>query len=278
MKKILVPCDFSETALQAFQFAIEIARKSKGTIMLLHIIELPVLHDSMLAPVLYFEAGYLKDMEANAEKKFAKMKSKYSKENIKVNSFVKLGPILGTINGFAEEHKADLIVMGTQGATGLRDFFIGSNTEKIVRLSSIPVLAIRKSFKLHKIKNILFPTTLLPEDNYLVKHVKKLQDFFSATLHLLLVNTPNNLNRTFDEQALMEKFANDHKLTNYTINTRDNFYVENAIIDFVHEVKADMIVMGTHGRKGLSHLFIGSVAEGIVNHLDCAIWTYPIKK
>ena len=278
MKKILVPCDFSETSLQAFQFAVEIARKSGGTIMLLHIAELPVLHDTMLMPTLYFEAGYLKDMEANAEKKFVKMKSKYSKENIKINSFVKLGPILGTINGFAEEHKADLIVMGTQGATGLKDFFIGSNTEKIVRLSSLPVLAIRKSFKLHKIKKILFPTTLQPEENHLVKHVKKLQDFFSAALHLLLVNTPHNLNRAAEEHAMMEKFAKRHKLKNYTVHTRDNFYVEDAIVEFVHEINADMIVMGTHGRKGLSHLFIGSVAEAIVNHLDCAIWTYPIKK
>ena len=278
MKKILVPCDFSETSLQAFQFAVEITRKSGGQIMLLHIVELPVLHDSMLMPSLYFETNYLKDMEVRAEKKFIKMKNKYIKEAIKVNSFVKLGPILVTINGFAEEHKADLIVMGTQGATGLKDFIIGSNTEKIVRLSSIPVLAIRKSFKLNKIKNILFPTTLLPEENHLVKHAKKLQDFFSATLHLLQVNTPHNLNRTSDEREVMEKFAQHHKLKNYTVNTRDNFYVENAIIDFVHEIKADMIVMGTHGRKGLSHLFMGSVAEDIVNHLDCAIWTYPIKK
>jgi nucleotide-binding universal stress UspA family protein len=278
MKRILVPCDFSETSLQAFQFAIEIARKSGGRIMLLHIVELPVLHDTMLTPTVYLEADYFKDLKAHAEKKFVKMKSKCLKEQIKVTSFVKLGPIPGTINGFAEEHKADLIVMGTQGATGLLDFFIGSNTEKVVRRSSIPVLVVRKSFKLNTINKILYPTTLLQEENHLVKYVKKLQDFFSATLYLLIVNTPHNLNRTLDEQAVMEKFAQRHKLTNYTINTKDNFYVANAIIDFAHEIKADMIVMGTHGRKGLSHLFMGSVAENVVNHLDCAIWTYPIKK
>lgn len=278
MKKILVPCDFSETALQAFQFAVEIARKSGGQIMLLHIIEIPVLHDSMLMPILYFEANYTKDMEANADKKFTKMKSKYANENIKVRSFVKLGTILATINRFAEEHKADLIVMGTQGAAGLKDFFVGSNTEKIVRLSSIPVLAIRKSRKFNTMKNILFPTTLQAEETQLIKHVKKLQNFFSATIHLLQVNTPNNMNRFVYDQDVMKKFAKQHKLENYTVNTRDNFYVENAIIDFAHEINTDMIAMGTHGRKGLSHLFMGSVAEGVVNHLDCAIWTYRIGK
>jgi nucleotide-binding universal stress UspA family protein len=278
MKKILVPCDFSETAVQAFQFAVEIARKSGGRIMLLHIIELPVLHDTMLMPTLYFEANYLKDMEASAEKRLAKMISKYANGPIRILPFVEQGPIFPMINRFAEEHNADLIVMGTQGATGLKEFFVGSNTEKVVRFSSIPVLAIRKSFKLNKIKNILFPTTLEPEEAPLAKQAKKLQSFFSATLHLLLVNTPYNMIRTADEKVIMEKFAKRHKLDNYTTNIQDGLSVERAITDFAHEIKADMTVIGTHGRKGLSHLFIGSVAEDVVNHLESAIWTYPLKK
>ncbi len=278
MKKILVPCDFSKPSLEAFQFAIEIAGKSGGQIILLHIVEMPVLHSSMLTSTSYFESSYLKDIEANSEKNFTKMRSKYASENMEVSSCVRQGPILGTILSVAKEQKVDLIMMGTQGATGLKDFFVGSNAEKVVRLSSTPVLAIRKSRKFNTIKNILFPTTLQPEETQLIKHVKKLQDFFSATIHLLQVNTPNNMNRFVYDQDAMDKFAKQHKLENYTVNTRDNFYVENAIIDFAHEINADMITMGTHGRKGLSHLFMGSVAEGVVNHLDCAIWTYPIKK
>ena len=51
MKKILVPCDFSSTAIQAFRFACEIATVSKGEVFLLNVIELPFMHNSLLVPI-----------------------------------------------------------------------------------------------------------------------------------------------------------------------------------------------------------------------------------
>ena len=168
--------------------------------------------------------------------------------------------------------------MGTHGASGWKEYFIGSNTEKIVRFSTAPVLAIRKSFELHQIKNIALPITLQLNQEEFVKRVKELQSFFSAKLHLLLVNTPYNLRRTADEMKLMEEFANNNKITNYTLNIRNDFYEHDGIINFAHEIKADMIAMATHGRRGLAHLVAGSVTEDVVNHVDCPIWTYAVKK
>ncbi len=274
MKRILVPCDFSDPSIQAFKFAIEIAEKSNGQVMLLHIVEVPVMHDTMIMPVLDFEMSFFKDLKAKAEKHFAKMKIKYAKEGVKINSLVALGPIQKTIERIAEEKKADLIIMGTHGTTGLLDSFIGSNTEKVVRFSAVPVIATHQLAKLSKIKNIVFPTTLHQNQGPLIRQVKKLQLFFSATLHLLVVNTPGNMKRTPDEKQLMEAYAKHYKLVDYTINTRNDFTVESGIINFAHEIKADMIAMGTHGRKGLSHLFLGSIAESVVNHIDCPTWTY----
>jgi nucleotide-binding universal stress UspA family protein len=274
MKKILVPCDFSEPSIQAFKFAIEIAEKSNGQVMLLHIVEVPVMHDTMIMPVLDFEMSFFKDLKMKAEKHFAKMKIKFAREGVRIHSFVALGPIQKTIDRIAEEKKTDLIVMGTHGTAGLLDSFIGSNTEKVVRYSTVPVISIHQSAKLSKIKNIVLPTTLHQNQGPLVRQIKKLQLFFSATLHILLVNTPGNMKRTADEKLLMEAYAKHYKLEDYTINTRNDFSVENGIINFAHEIKANMIAMGTHGRKGLSHLFLGSIAEGVVNHINCPTWTY----
>ena len=111
-----------------------------------------------------------------------------------------------------------------------------------------------------------------------MKRVKELQSFFSAKLHLLLVNTSYNLRRTADEMKLMEEFANHNKITSYTLNIRNDFYEHKGIINFAHEIKADMIAMATHGRRGLAHLVAGSVTEDVVNHVDCPIWTYAVKK
>ncbi|CAN5183786.1 universal stress protein [soil metagenome] len=223
MKKILVPCDFSDTAVQAFIFALQIVQQSKGEIILLHVIELPVLHMTMLGPTLYFEENYLKDIKVSAEKNFEELKTKWGNEAIKVRSLIVPGPTTKTITRIAEENKVDLIVMGTQGATGFKEFLVGSNTEKIVRFSPLPVLAVRKSQELSHIKNIVFPTTLDPNQNKLLTHIKALQNFFSARLHLLLVNTPHNMKRTIDEKDMMEGYAKDFELQNYTINTRNVF-------------------------------------------------------
>lgn len=278
MKKILVPCDFSDSAVQAFQFALQIAQQSKGEIILLNVVELPVLHDTMLMPTLYFEENYLKDMKVSAEKNFEELKTKWINEGIKVRSLVEYGPTTKVINQIAEKNKADLIVMGTLGATGFKEFLVGSNTEKVVRFSPLPVLAIRKSIELPHIKNIVFPTTLDLYQNQLLTHIKELQNFFSAKLHLLLVNTPHNMKRTIDEKDMMEAYARNFDLENYTLNTRNDFYESDAIMNFTIGIKADMIAMGTHSRKGLAHLFSGSVTEDVVNHMDCPIWTYSVKE
>ena len=84
--------------------------------------------------------------------------------------------------------------------------------------------------------------------------------------------------RTSEEMDLMEEFTRHYTLTNYSLNTRNDFSEQDGIINFAHEIKADMIAMGTHGRRGLAHLFMGSVTEDVVNHVDCPIWTYVYKR
>ncbi len=278
MKKILVPCDFSEPAIQAYDFAMNLAEKSNAEVLVLKVIDLPFIYETPFGNNLeYFDPGTIKYLEDDANNNFEKMKSKHSRKDMV--SFTTLrGSVTFTINQFALENKIDTIVMGTRGASGLKEYWIGSNTEKVVRFSQIPVLAVRKSFDVSTIKNIVFPTTLHLDQNDLISRIKELQSFFSAKLHLLLVNTPNNMLRTKDEMDLMEEFARHYKLSNYTLNTRNDFSEQDGIINFAHELNADMIAMGTHGRRGLAHLFMGSVTEDVVNHVDCPIWTYLIKK
>jgi nucleotide-binding universal stress UspA family protein len=274
MKKILVPCDFSEPSIQAFKFALEIAGKSNGQVILLHIVEVPVMHDTMINPVMDFEISFFKDMKDRADRHFEKIKRKWGKENIKIHSTVKLGGILSTIERFSEETKVDLIVMGTHGVSGVKEFFVGSNTQKVVRFSSVPVIAIKQSIKLSRIKNIVFPIALHENRYTLIRQIKKLQSLFSATLHLLIINTPGNLRRTADEKQLMEEYAKNYKLIDYTLNIRNDFSEKDGIISFASETKADMIAMGTHGREGLAHFLMGSIAESVVNHISCPVWTY----
>ena len=276
MKKILVPFDFSETATNALRFAIDIANQSDGEVLLLHIVELPVMYDTLLMPSLSFEEAYIKDMKENAEKEFKKIKAKWAKNGPKVTWHVEFGATSATINNFAKEKKADLIVMGTKGAKGLQEVFIGSNTEKIVRTSSIPVIAIKTTFK-DAIKSIVFPNALMEKAEELANHVKQLQDFFKAKLHIVYINTPANFMRDLETRQALQKFAKRYMFKDFTIHIFNDMDQEAGLTNFVKEIKADMVAMGTHGRKGLAHLMSGSIAEDVVNHIECPIWTFKTK-
>ena len=75
-------------------------------------------------------------------------------------------------------------------------------------------------------------------------------------------------------QKRLKDFAKKNVLKNYTINIQNDIDVESGIINFSSRFKNKMIAMSTHGRKGLSHLLSGSIAEDTVNHIQCPIWTY----
>jgi nucleotide-binding universal stress UspA family protein len=278
MKKILVPCDFSEQAVSAFRFAIDLALQSNGEVHLLNVVEVPVMHDTVLMPVLSFEEALLQELREKAEKEFKKLKDKYAKEGPKVKTKVAVGPTFRMILDYIDEQEIELVVMGTKGASGVRELLIGSNAEKVVRSAPCPVIAVKNYSKSRTIKNIVLPNSLELEQEDLMMKVKALQNFFKATLHIVWINTPNNFTRdtvTFDR---LTDFAKRFMLKNYTVNVFNDPFEENGVINFTHMIKADMIAMGTHGRKGLAHIMSGSVAEDVVNHVDCPIWTYTIKK
>ena len=279
MKKILVPCDFSEQAINAFRFAIDIARQSNGEVHLVHVIELPVLHDTVLMPVLSFEEALFEELREKAEKQFKKLETKYNDDSITIKSKVVFGATSRMVLDYIEENKIDLVVMGTHGASGVREFVIGSNAEKIVRRAPVPVLAVKKYVKGSSIKDIVFPNTLHTEvQEDLVMKVKALQNLFKANIHIVWINTPNNFTRDSVTTARLKAFAKRFMFKDFTIHVYNDPYEETGVINFAHELKADMIAIGTHGRKGLAHLLSGSVAEDLVNHVDCPIWTYTIKK
>jgi nucleotide-binding universal stress UspA family protein len=280
MKKILVPCDFSKASKEAYKFALELSLVSQGEIFVIHAIELPMMYETTFGIQPYpIDPELTKKMESQATEAFQKMRQTYhSPIPIPVHFTLTYDFVLPSVRNFIQEKGIDLVVMGTHGASGLEEFLIGSNTEKVVRFSPVPVMAIRNSKTYGEIRNIVFPSTLGLNQTDLINHVVKLQEFFQAKLHIVYINTPEHF-RTDDEgHEALEEFAKHYKLKNYTLNFRSNFSERDGILNFTEEVKGDLIAMATHSHKGLKHFFLGSIAESVVNHLDCPVWTYSVNR
>jgi len=276
MKKILVPCDFSNTAVQAFRFACEVASISKGEVFVLNVIELPSLHNSLLVPIQAYEAAFLKDVKLKAQRSFEKIKERYAGK-VKVHFYLEHGSVTEGVKRFASKKRVDLVVMGTHGASGLKEYMVGSNTEKIVRSLSVPVMAIKKYTGISALKNIVFPTNLREVNKNVVSSVKALQSFMKAKLHILYVNVPSNfISDHVTEKRLME-FARQNQFKNCAIHIYNDIDEQSGIINFSAKFKNKIIAMSTHGRKGINHLMTGSVAEDVVNHIDAPIWTLSEK-
>ena len=107
--------------------------------------------------------------------------------------------------------------------------------------------------------------------------MKELQKFFKAHLHLVWINTPLNFNSDAVTHKRLQNFAKRFGLKDYSIHIFNHYNEEDGIIQFTKFVKGDIIAMGTHGRKGITHLLNGSIAEDVANHTDSVIWTYTMK-
>lgn len=277
MKMILVPCDFSEPAQEAYKFALSLAKLSKGEIIVLKAIDIPIMYESAFGVQPYLlDTRLLLELEENAKSNFEKLKAKFGSTDA-VTFTIARGPVALSIREFVKDNNIDLVVMGTHGSEGLKEYLIGSNTEKIVRTSNVPVFAVRKAPAIESIKNIVFPTTLNFDHPEFVSKLKSLQNFFNATMHVLFINTPVDFRTDRDIKIAMEEFGKHFNLSKYTLNQRNDAYEMDGILSFAEEIKADMIVMATHGRRGLFHLLTGSIAEDVVNHSNCLMWTCSLK-
>jgi hypothetical protein len=91
------------------------------------------------------------------------------------------------------------------------------------------------------------------------------------------VSTDYRLLNSNQMMTKLETFIKKCGFENYTTNLQREDGKEQGVVEFAKEINADMIAMATHGRRGLGHLFMGSLAEDIVNHVNCPVWTYSIR-
>lgn len=281
MKKILVPTDFSEQAGYALKVAHDFALKNQAEIFLLNVIEAPVTPSFSVVGMDTYEPLdniYLIELRNKLKEQMEGIIDDYKNMDVKMSYEITIGNTYSNINSAIAENEVDMVIMGSKGTSGIDEFFIGSNTERIVRHSTRPVLTVKKPIDINKIKNIVFASTFNEDQSKVVKELQKLQKLFKATLHLLYVNTPLVFESTRTVRKLMEDFAFTNNIENYTMNIWNESIEEDGIILFAEDIDADMIAMGTHGRTGFLHLLSGSIAEDIVNHAKRLVWTYNMKK
>ena len=280
MKSILVPTDFSDQATYALDLAYDIARKSGAAVKLLNVVESPRGESfNTMGDVTANEgenAMFFVQMVEGAKRRLIEIDEDPKYADVSLEGFVEVGSPYESISRTIVDHAVDLVVMGTQGSSGLEEVFVGSNAEKVVRRADCPVLSVKEPAQAKSIKNIVLATNLKDDHQALFTELTKLQQLFDATIHIVRINTPGSFENDRYYKTEMEKFAQQHQLTNYTLNVYNDSDEEDGIIYFAEQVDADMIALGTHGRSGIRRLLSGSIAEDVVNHAKRPVWTFKL--
>jgi nucleotide-binding universal stress UspA family protein len=274
MKKILVPTDFSEQAENALKVAAQLARAHSAEIYLLHILEIPLNEiDPLSSRSDLPEAVFFMKL---AHRKFENIMDKSYLDDIVVHETVDFHEIFKGVFHACKKHDIDLIVMGSNGVSGLKEMLIGSNTEKVVRTSETPVLVVKKEHENFNVNQIVFASDFHEESKKTYKKAIAFAEVFGAKIHLLLVNTPNQFITSDLANKRMHHIASSSGFSNYTTNIYNDVTVEKGIMNFSQSISADVIAMSTHGRQGISHFFNGSISEDLVNHAKRPVITFKI--
>lgn len=282
MKKILVPTDFSKPASIATDVAADIAKRSGAELVLLHIVE----GASEGSINIEGEATYSGNWEnklftlkliEKAKKQLARIAEDSKLSGVKVRQELRMGTPFHGMNAIITEKKVDLVVMGTSGRSELQQMIIGSNTEKVIRQSQCPVLTVQNKPARKDFKNIVYATSMSKDEEVFSRIVKRTQQVYDSTIHLVRINTPGNFQRDAVVKQYMQDFAKKLQLKNYTINVFNDLTEEDGIIYFADSIDADLIAMATHGRTGFAHVLAGSIAEDVASHSRRPVLTFVTK-
>jgi nucleotide-binding universal stress UspA family protein len=275
MQTILVPTDFTQEAGYALDVAIALARPAKATVMLLHVIQSVYEQQYEAGDELPPEVRQRLDQQVSrTRQQLRQLVENTPAAGVTLQPRVKVGSIFVTIAEIISSSEADLVVMGTKGDSGFHELVEGSNAEKAVRHAHCPIITVGKRVADFALRDVVLATNFDHRIGPLLNLLGEWQALFGFKLHLVYVNTPLNYSTTFKIEERLEQFLKKHPLENYTTAIIDDYSEKDGILGYAGKIKADLVVLLTHGRQGLAYILDGSITGDIVNHAPVPVLTY----
>lgn len=271
MKKILLPTDFTAVANNAFVHALEMANRLDAELLLLHTYELPIVDNQ------FFPQNYQTIFDSLEMANFERFKDLMPQlhaiaeerklSHVTFSHIIMDGDLVYNIKECIKNENIDLIVMGTSGATGWKEFFLGTNTGEVISTVSIPVLCVPASSKYTFIKNIGFTTRFREKDKESLWKAIEVAKKNNAKVKCLYVKT------AFSD-------VEEHEIENWRVTFKNEpiqfFIVEDdnpmeTILDFITSQEIDVLAMVTHKRNFFVSLFESSFTEKITNRSEIPV-------
>lgn len=278
-ERILVPTDGSEHAAVALEYAIDVANRFDSTVYPYHVVDSRYLEN----------APHYDSVVADGERLVQSVEEQLAEADIQAEGELATGVPNQAIMDYVNDHDINLIVMGSHGRTGAERYLLGSVTEKVLRRSDVPVLTV----KLQEDDAVSYPFTdiLVPTDGSegaaaAVDPALALASEYGSTLHTLSVVDVMALGPDVRTEIIMEGLEDSAQSAVDALEERalsagisevakavEIGYPYSEIRTYVEDNDIDLVVMGTHGRSGISRYLLGSVTEKLVRTCPAPVMT-----
>jgi nucleotide-binding universal stress UspA family protein len=284
IRSILLGTDFSPCAERAFEYALLLAARWKAELIGMTVLEFYPGMD----PEYPVNKLYLDNLREDAIRRLEAVQAKATEAGKTCLTRIDLGIPSEAIKTAAEATGADLLVVGTHGRTGLDHVLLGSTAERVARIAPCPVLSVKATPRPPAaIGRIVVPIDLSAPSLDALEYATHFAKQIGASVTILHVMEPVaygldfSLTHARESQRQRDYLENRLKVLSSILTAQGlkNDYVLkpglplDAIVTFVQQHEIDLIIMGTHGRRGLSHLLLGSIAEAMLRHAPCPVLT-----
>lgn len=288
IERILLATDFSSRAQRAEDYACSFAARCRGRLTVISVLEFATGMD----PAYPVNHQYLTERMKEASVLLTESKQRIAQRGISVSTRIETGLPSEEIVAAALADDVDLIVIGTSGRSGLAHVLLGSTAERVICRAPCPVLAVRQAAEGPSaaraeitLKRILVPIDFFDCSLDALEYAAAVAKESGAEVTLLHVMEPVSYGLDFalGDAASLARTREGmlQRLETLTaavvaagIPTRSRVrggIPRDAILEESQQWSSDLIVMGTHGRRGISHLLNGSVAEAVLRHADCPV-------
>lgn len=265
MRNIVFPTDFSENALNALKYAVELFKYEKCEFFLLH----------AYADEVYNEETQLNQKQINDLKKVVLSHAETNLQEVleavreyapnprhSFKTIASFGPLVEEVNEVVNAKNADLCIMGTRGKTNTKKNSFGSNTLAVMKYVQCPVLSIPENYSFSSPENILFPTNyLIPYQKRELKLVSEIARVFGSEIHFLYISKfPVESFRQRENQTFIKEQCFNLKFQCHQVEEQDKLQ---AIMNFIEKNNTDLLVMVNSRQTYLEHFLLEGTIEKI---------------
>ncbi len=259
MRKIIVPTDFSDGAYNALKHAVEIAKAFNGSIDVIHAFSMPSAGSTVMVDISEM-------LEKNAKEEVVKLKTRMEGDGLfsQINFQFKAehGSVVDVVRRHAKEKDSDMVVMGTHGASGFSEKWLGTNSAAVARNMDLPTLVVPSTSPYKPVKEILFATDMkVSKDETPFEVLAMLCNQFDSKTRFVHI-TDGSKEQDFSEYKSQVARIIGKDYSSFEILENDN--VENGINQAIEEFKPDLMVAVRHSYDFFTGLFHSSVTQQII--------------